>query len=216
MNPLLRRSALIIFIVLITDQVSKIWIKTNMYMGQEFRITDWFIIHFTENNGMAFGLELGGEAGKMFLSIFRIIASIGIGWYLLHLIRRDTHPLIITSFSLIFAGAVGNILDSIFYGVIFSDSYSGVAQMFPEGGGYAGWLHGKVVDMLYFPIISGFYPDWFPFRGGESFLFFRPVFNIADSSITIGAVLFLFGQRKLSNQAGKKNEKDESTEEQSG
>jgi len=216
MNPLLRRSALIIFFVLITDQVSKIWIKTNMYMGQEFRITDWFIIHFTENNGMAFGLELGGEAGKMFLSIFRIIASIGIGWYLLHLIRRDTHPLIITSFSLIFAGAVGNILDSIFYGVIFSDSYSGVAQMFPEGGGYAGWLHGKVVDMLYFPIISGFYPDWFPFKGGESFLFFRPVFNIADSSITIGAVLFLFGQRKLSNQAGKKNEKDESTEVQPG
>ncbi len=217
MNPLLKRSAILILSVLITDQVSKIWIKTNMYMGQEYRITEWFIIHFTENNGMAFGLELGGEAGKMFLSIFRIIASVGIGWYLLHLIKRDTHPLIITSFSLIFAGAVGNILDSIFYGVIFSDSYHGVAQIFPEGGGYAGWLHGKVVDMLYFPLISGYYPDWFPFKGGESFLFFRPVFNIADSSITIGAILFLFSQKKFSKPADNKVDEHKSiTDEPSG
>lgn len=196
MNPLLKRSALIIFSVLLIDQISKIWIKTHMYMGQEFRITDWFIIHFTENNGMAFGLELGGESGKMFLSIFRILASLAIGWYLIHLTRKKAHPGLITCFSFIFAGAIGNIIDSVFYGAIFSDSYHGIARMFPEEGGYAGILHGKVVDMLYFPLISGVFPNWVPVWGGESFLFFRPVFNIADSSITIGAVLFLLFQRR--------------------
>lgn len=196
MNPLLKRSVLIVFFVLLFDQVSKIWIKTNMYLGQEFRITDWFIIHFTENNGMAFGLELGGETGKLFLSVFRILASLAIGWYLLHLIRKHSHPGLITCFSLIFAGAIGNIIDSVFYGMIFSDSLYGVAQLFPENGGYSGILHGRVVDMLYFPLISGVLPDWFPVWGGESFLFFRPVFNIADSSITVGAALFLIFQKK--------------------
>ncbi len=174
-----------------------------MYMGQEFRIANWFIIHFTENNGMAFGLELGGESGKMFLSIFRILASLAIGWYLLHLIRKKAHPGLIISFSFIFAGAMGNIIDSVFYGVIFSDSYHGVAQMFPAGGGYAGFLHGQVVDMLYFPLISGVFPDWFPVWGGESFLFFRPVFNIADSSISTGAVLFLLFQKKFTQHEEK-------------
>jgi len=199
MNPLLKRSALIVFIVLLIDQISKIWIKTHMYMGQEFRITDWFIIHFTENNGMAFGLELGGESGKMFLSIFRILASLAIGWYLVHLARKNAHPGLITCFSFIFAGAIGNIIDSIFYGAIFSDSYHGIAQIFPAEGGYAGILHGKVVDMLYFPLISGNFPDWMPVWGGESFLFFRPVFNIADSSITIGAVMFLLFQKRFTH-----------------
>ncbi len=203
-NPLLKRSALIVFSVLLIDQISKIWVKTNMYMGQEFRLTDWFIIHFTENNGMAFGLEFGGEMGKMFLSVFRILASFGLGWYLLHLIKKNAHAGLITCFSFIFAGAIGNIIDSVFYGVIFSDSYHGIAQMFPAEGGYAGFLHGQVVDMLYFPLISGIFPDWFPVWGGESFLFFRPVFNIADSSITIGAVLFLFFQKKHVQQDEKK------------
>ncbi len=203
MNPLLKRSVLIVFFVLLVDQVSKIWIKTNMYLGQEFRITDWFIIHFTENNGMAFGLELGGESGKIFLSVFRIIASLAIGWYLLHLVRKKAHPGLITCFSLIFAGAVGNIIDSIFYGVIFSDSNYGVAQFLPESGGYASLLHGRVVDMLYFPLIYGMIPDWFPFWSGESFLFFRPVFNIADSSITVGAILFLLFQKKYTHHEEK-------------
>lgn len=206
MNPLLKRSAFIVLIVLLIDQVSKIWIKTHMYMGQEFRITDWFIIHFTENNGMAFGLELGGENGKMILSIFRIIASFAIGWYLLHLIRKNSHPGLITCFSFIFAGAVGNIIDSVFYGVIFSDSYRGIAEFLPAEGGYSSFLHGQVVDMLYFPLVSGVFPDWFPMWGGESFLFFRPVFNIADSSITIGAVLFILFQKRFSREEVKEVE----------
>lgn len=208
MKPLLKRSILIVSLVLLLDQVVKIWIKTHMYMGQEFRLTNWFIIHFTENNGMAFGIEFGGETGKMFLSIFRIFASLGIGWYLLHLIRKNAHVGLITCFSFIFAGAIGNIIDSVFYGVIFSDSYHGIAQMFPAEGGYAGFLHGQVVDMLYFPLISGVFPDWFPLWGGESFLFFRPVFNIADSSITIGAILFLFFQKHYVLHETKKEERD--------
>lgn len=149
---------------------------------------------------MAFGLEFGGEAGKMFLSIFRILASLAIGWYLLHLIKKKSHPGLITCFAFIFAGAIGNIIDSVFYGVIFSDSYHGIAQLFPAEGGYSSFLHGQVVDMLYFPLISGVFPDWFPIWGGESFLFFRPVFNIADSSITIGAVLFLLFQKKYTTE----------------
>ncbi len=203
MNPLLKRSALIVFLVLLSDQVVKIWIKTHMYLGQEFRIADWFIIHFTENNGMAFGLELGGETGKIFLSVFRILASLAIGWYLLYLIRKKAHPGLITCFSFIFAGAIGNIIDSVFYGVIFSESNYNVAQIFPAEGGYARFLHGRVVDMFYFPLLSGMIPDWVPIWGGESFLFFRPVFNIADSSITMGALLFLIFQKKFIHRGEK-------------
>ncbi len=169
-----------------------------MYLGQEFRVLgNWFIIHFTENNGMAFGMEWEGGSGKLFLSLFRIFAVIGIGVWLYSLIKRQANSKLILSMSLIFAGALGNILDSIYYGKIFSTSEYQVAELFPSGGGYAGWLHGKVVDMFYFPVIEGHFPQWFPFWGGEEFIFFRPVFNVADSSITIGVFLILIFQSSI-------------------
>jgi len=168
-----------------------------MFPGQEFRIFDWFIIHYTENNGMAFGFEFGGSTGKLFLSIFRIIASIGIGWYLYTLIKKKSHPLMITCFSLIFAGAIGNIIDSAFYGMLFSSDEIGLSKFLSTEGGYSGFLHGRVVDMLYFPLINSQFPTWMPFVGGDSFQFFRPIFNIADSSITIGVILFIIFQKRF-------------------
>lgn len=194
----LKRPFLIIFLVLLADQAFKIWIKTHMFLGQEFHIAgDWFIIHFTENNGMAFGLEFGGSFGKLFLSVFRIALVTGIGWYLWHLVKTKATTGAIVCFSLIFAGAIGNIIDSAFYGLLFSDSSMGIAKMFPAEGGYAGFLHGRVVDMLYFPLFSGVFPSWVPVWGGEPFLFFRPVFNIADSSISVGVMMLLVFQKKF-------------------
>jgi len=170
-----------------------------MHLGEEIHIMgNWFIIHFTENNGMAFGLELAGESGKLYLSIFRIIAIMAIGWYLVKIIKQKVHPGLIISVSLIFAGAMGNIIDSAFYGVIFNESgHFRAATFMPEEGGYSSFLHGRVVDMLYFPMIKGTFPDWFPFRGGERFIFFRPVFNIADSAITTGVFILLIFQRRF-------------------
>lgn len=184
----LQKSVLIVVVVLFIDQILKIWIKTHLFLGQEFSVIgNWFLIHFVENPGMAFGFEFGGDYGKIFLSLFRIVAVIGIGWYLLKLVKRDDIPMgFIACVSLILAGAMGNIIDSAFYGLIFNDSYGQVATLFPDGGGYASFLHGKVVDMFYFPLISGRYPDWMPVVGGNEFQFFRPVFNIADSAITVG------------------------------
>ncbi|UCG28995.1 MAG: lipoprotein signal peptidase [Bacteroidales bacterium] len=196
-----KRAVLLILLIILADQILKIWIKTHMVLGQEYHIFgQWFIIHFLENNGMAFGLEIAGEFGKILLSLFRIIAVIGIGWYLFHLNKTNAPHGLILSISLVFAGAVGNIIDSAFYGMIFSESYYQVAKIFPEEGGYSSFLHGQVVDMLYFPVIKGHYPSWFPFRGSEEFIFFRPVFNIADSSITCGVALILIFQKRFFKQ----------------
>jgi len=188
---------ILILLILFFDQLSKIYIKTHWMIGEEYKITDWFIIHFTENNGMAFGMEFGGSTGKFLLSSFRIIAISFIGYYLIQIIKKDNKPIGYTiGISLIFSGAIGNILDSLFYGQFFTDSYYQVAQLFPEKG-YADFLYGKVVDMLYFPIINTHFPDWVPFWGNESFVFFRPVFNIADASITIGISIILIFYRSI-------------------
>lgn len=197
----LKKSLLIVVLVLLVDQILKFWIKTNMTLGEEFPVIgNWFLIHFVENNGMAFGFEFGGEYGKIFLSIFRVLAVFGIGWYILKLVKQDIPMGFIACVSLIFAGAIGNIIDSAFYGLIFNDSYGQVATLFPDGGGYATFLHGRVVDMFYFPLISGVYPDWIPFAGGSDFQFFRPVFNVADSAISIGIFSIILFYRTQFNK----------------
>ncbi len=184
----------VVLTVLLLDQVSKIWIKTHMELYEMYDITDWFKIYFVENNGMAFGIEAGG---KLFLSIFRIIAVTFIILYIRKLIKLGFKTSFISCVALILAGAAGNIIDSIFYGVIFEASYPGhIASFVPWGQGYSTLLHGKVVDMLYFPLFSGTFPDWVPFVGGSDFLFFRFIFNIADSAITVGVILLLLFYRK--------------------
>ena len=188
------KSLLIIFLVLLADQVLKIFIKTHFMLGEEVVIAkNWFIIHFVENNGMAFGFEFGNNIGKYFLSIFRVAAIGALGWYLAKLWKRDVPFGIIICFSLILAGAAGNLIDSAFYGLIFNESHGQVATLFPAGGCYASFLLGKVVDMFYFPLIETHFPTWFPLWGGQEFVFFRPVFNIADASISVGIVaIFIF------------------------
>lgn len=172
---------IVIFLVLLADQLVKTLVKTHMYLGQEFHIIGkWFIIHFTENNGMAFGMEFGGEFGKLALSLFRIAAVAGIGYGLHYLIKHKYHRGLILNVALIFSGALGNIIDSVFYGKIY---------------GYETWFHGRVVDMFYFPIAEGHFPTWFPIWGGEEFVFFRPVFNLADAAISVGVILILIFQK---------------------
>jgi signal peptidase II len=201
----LKKPLLIIFFVLLFDQISKFWIKLTMTIGQEIPVAgNWFIIHFTENNGMAFGFEFAGEWGKLALSIFRILAVGALFIYLFFLIRRKTKFGPIFGITMILAGAIGNIIDSAFYGMIFSSSsYHTVATFMPEGGGYASFLHGKVVDLFYFPLITITQeqsPSWIPgfiFGRDGYFIFFRPVFNIADASITTGVLWMLLFQRSF-------------------
>ena len=193
----MRKPILLIILVLVIDQALKVWIKTNMMLGQEIAFFDWFIIHFTENKGMAFGMEFGGNIGKYILSIFRIIAIAAIGFYLTQLVKLNTKKGIVFSIALILAGAIGNMIDSAFYGLIFSESYGQIASVFE--GGYSGILQGKVVDMFYFPLFKGILPSWIPFKGGDYFIFFRPVFNVADAAISVGVINLLLFHRKFFN-----------------
>lgn len=193
----MRKSIAVILSVLFADQALKLWIKTHMILGQEFEIFDWFIIHFTENVGMAFGMEFGGDYGKLSLSIFRILAVGAIGFYLWSVIKKGASTIVVVSLSLVFAGALGNIIDSTFYGLIFSDSYGRVAEVFPADGGYAGMFYGRVVDMFYFPLFEGFFPEFIPIVGGQHFLFFSAIFNIADAAITVGMALIILFQKQF-------------------
>ena len=193
----------VILLILIIDQAFKFYIKTNFYLGEDHRIIgNWFHLHFVENEGMAWGWKLGesGSWGKIALTVFRLFA-VGFGvWYIGNILRKRMHKGFIFCVALIFAGAVGNLIDSLFYGLLFeaSDPISqNLAAFLPEGGGYDGLFHGKVVDMLYFPIIRSTYPDWFPWVGGDPFEFFSPVFNIADASISIGLIIILIFQKRF-------------------
>ena len=187
----------IIFITLILDQGLKIWVKTNMYLGQEYQLLDWFYIHFTENNGMAFGIELGGYYGKLVLSLFRLVFVGVIASFLAKLVRKKADKILIVSISLVLAGAIGNIIDGTFYGLLFSESYHQLATFMPEDGGYAPLFFGRVVDMFYFPLFKGYLPEWLPFWGGDYFVFFRPVFNIADAAISIGVGIMILFQKRM-------------------
>ena len=193
----LRNTVLIIALIIVADQALKIWIKTSFPFG-DTGLTGlrWFKLYFIENKGMAWGWEFGGEWGKMILTLFRLGAVIFGTWYLVKIVKQKYNKGFIICAALIYAGALGNLIDSMFYGLLFDEtSYSYVAKIFPAHG-YAGFLHGRVVDMLYFPMIDSTWPSWMPFFGGDHFEFFSPIFNIADASISIGVItLFVFQKR---------------------
>lgn len=176
------KASLIVVAVLVLDQAFKLWIRTTMYLGEEIRIFDWFRLHFTENSGIAFGLRFGGDTGKVLLTLFRIVAAGLIGYFVHVLIRKRVKWGMIISTCLILAGAVGNIMDSLFYGLLFD---------------YSGLFFGRVVDMLYFPLYEGYLPNWLPIWGGQHLIFFRPVFNVADSAITTGVIAIILFYRNI-------------------
>ena len=196
-----RTVVLLILGIIVADQLFKIWVKTSMLYQEQIPVFgSWFRLFFIENEGMAWGWKFGGEWGKMALTLFRLIAVIFGVFYIRSIIEKKYHAGFIVCASMIFAGALGNLIDSLFYGMIFSASDIGMplATMFPSGGGYAGFLHGKVVDMLYMPIIEDkLLPSWIPFWGGDRFTFFSPIFNIADASISIGVIALLIFQKKF-------------------
>lgn len=192
----LKKATLIIVLVLLIDQISKIYIKTNFILGDSVEVFSWFKILFVENEGMAWGAKIPGDYGKLILTLFRLVAIVGIGWWLQDSIKKQGSKVLIMAIALIFAGAFGNIIDSVFYGLIFDDSMHQVASFMSADGGYGTIFHGKVVDMLYFPLYKGYLPDWVPFWGGDYFTFFEPVFNIADTAISVGVTLLLVFNKK--------------------
>lgn len=196
----LRSAFLLIFLVIAIDQALKIWIKTSFPYGHVLDMggQKWAQLYFIENPGMAWGMELGGNWGKLILTLFRLVAVTFGSWYLVKIVREKHTTGFIVCASLIYAGALGNLLDSMFYGLVFEEStYMHVARMFPPGGGYGGFLHGKVVDMLYFPMVHSNFPSWIPFLGGKEFEFFSPIFNIADASISVGVLTLLAFQKRF-------------------
>ncbi len=198
-----RTVALIIILIVLADQALKLYIKTHYYINEyHYVLGSWFRLHFVENEGMAYGWKFGGDAGKMMLTLFRFGAVVFGIWYLRSITSKKYHSGFIICAALIFAGALGNLLDSMFYGLIFEDSSQiHVATIFPKEGGYAGFLHGKVVDMLYFPIIRDVhFPQWVPGWGGEEFEFFRPIFNLADAAISTGVIAILLFQKRFFKQ----------------
>lgn len=206
----LRKPLILILLILVVDQLIKIYVKTHFAIGDDVKVLglDWFRIHFLENKGMAFGMSFGNTIGKFLLTLIRVVLSVAIFIYMNKLIKRGEKKIIIYSFALIFAGAVGNIIDCLFYGIIFNEStVFAAATMFPAEGGYAPFLFGRVVDMFYFPLIDTTWPDWIPFVGGNNFRFFNAIFNFADASITIGVVLLLVSYIWLS-KSKKNNQED--------
>ena len=193
------KAYLLIFIILLVDQISKIYIKTHFALGEEVEVLSWFKILFIENEGMAWGTKIPGEFGKLFLTLFRIVAVGGIAWWLADSIKKHGSTILIVSVSLILAGAAGNIIDSIFYGVTFNHSEGQIATAFSDQP-YGSWFHGKVVDMLYFPMWSGILPSWIPIWGGTYFTFFNAIFNIADMAISTGVgMLLVFNKKAFPN-----------------
>ena len=197
----LKKSLLLILLILLIDQISKIYIKTHFRLGESVEVLSWFKILFIENEGAAWGtklsdiLPISDSLGKLILTIFRLFAIAGIGYWLYDIIRKNGTRTLITAVSLIFAGAFGNIIDSVFYGLLFDDSYNQVATFMAEEP-YGSLFYGKVVDMLYFPMIDTTWPEWVPFFGGNNFRFFEPVFNIADTAISTGVGILIFFNKK--------------------
>ena len=194
----LKKAIGLIVLVLLIDQISKIYIKTNFALGESVEVFGWFKILFVENKGMAWGVELPGSYGKLFLTLFRLFAITAIGYWLYDSVKKKGSRILIVAIALIFSGAFGNIIDSVFYGLIFNESiYQGeVASFMSDAGGYAPVFHGRVVDMLHFPMIDTTWPEWFPWIGGDRFTFFDPVFNIADSAITVGVLLLIIFNKR--------------------